>query len=307
VLACAAVPKTAAKKTADPSAEPAHGLASLRKGFGKTPEDDILFALGYPHIVIATDDPMPTVTADTMYPKWVRGMTHVPRAFLGRFKEALGCGSDGAGRAKALAKDPPAWTDARIAKDIKSLLEHGDDYELLLLEAMIGSSKLAEATVSVLEGYKVTAWNGAGGVLDTYGGDILKALYFVLLRVPTSQVIELRARLERLFRAGKKYLGGRPIDALDVLLHGREGVERSGYRDSDDELFADLVHADDDPAWVTKTALAQLAKLKAADHASFDLRLAFLGGKKVLAAMRDSSKFPSSERKTQREQLAHVK
>lgn len=35
----------------------AYGLAFLRKGFAKTSEDDVLFALGYPHVVMQRGEP----------------------------------------------------------------------------------------------------------------------------------------------------------------------------------------------------------------------------------------------------------
>jgi hypothetical protein len=285
-----------------------HGLTFLRKGFGRTPSDDVLFALGYPHIVVATDEPMPEVTVENLYRKFPLGTTHVPRVFLSRYFEALQCGADTEGIERALAKDPPAITAAKVGKVVKTLLEHGNEYDYLVLEAMVGSTILAEATVAALEGYPTKAWNGAGGVLDTYGGDILKSLYFVLLRVPTKTRKSLCARLEKLYKAGKKYQGGRPIDALDVLLHGRKGVERGGYRDADEELFQDLIYADDDPAWVSKVALGVLAHLKPADYGKFDLRMAFLGGAKLLAAMKSGvNKFPSGDRSSAKRQLARVR
>jgi hypothetical protein len=293
----------AAKPTAD-----AYGLSLVQKGFGKTPEDDVLFALGYPHIVVATDDPIPAVNADNLYKKLPLQTTHVPRAFLARYFEALRCGADTDGIAQALAKEPPPMTDTALAKLLPKILESGEAYDYLVLEAMVGSEKLAEVTVSALEKLPSKAWDGAGGKLDTYGGDILQALYFVLLRVSKPTRTELRARLEKLYRAGAQYAGGRPVSALDVILHGRKGVERSGYRDADDELFQDLIYADDDPAWVAKVALDVLSHLKPGDWAAFDLRMAFLGGPKVMKALKNGlAKFPPPSRSGAKRQLARAR
>src|SRR5579863_10323380 len=68
----------------------AHGLKSLRPGFGRTSNDDVLFALGYPHIVVPTQDPLPDVKdVDQLYKRYPLKTTHVPRAFLSRYFVAV--------------------------------------------------------------------------------------------------------------------------------------------------------------------------------------------------------------------------
>ena len=148
------------------------------------------------------------------------------------------------------------------------------------------------------------------GKLDTYGGGVISALYFVLLRSPPVTRDALVVRLEALFRRiSAVYPDGssRPLKGLDVILHGHAGVERSGYRSSDGDIFQDLIYADDDPAYVEKRALAVVARLKPADRARYDLRIAFLGGANVVEAMKSETKrFYSGYRKDITAFLQHL-
>ena len=97
-----------ASSTTPPSAfaPDAYGLRFLKKGFAKTAEDDVLFAHGYPHIVIATDDPMPDDDVDTLYKKFPTHTIKVPRAFLPRYFACNGCGADKDGIKRAKSRLP---------------------------------------------------------------------------------------------------------------------------------------------------------------------------------------------------------
>jgi hypothetical protein len=143
------------------------------------------------------------------------------------------------------------------------------------------------------------------------GWGSIRALYFVLLRVPKDARDGLRARLEalhtRVLAAQKDATPWRSVQALDVILHGAQGVERSGYRDAEGGLFFDLAFADDDPAFVAKHALAELAGMRPGDRARFDVRLAFLGGPAVAEALKaGTARFHSSQKKAIEEQLARL-
>ncbi len=283
-----------------------YGRTRLVTGFGTTPDDDLLFAVGYPNVVVAVEAPPPRVEPAKLWKMYPEGTTHLPAPFLTRYLAALEA-SDVA----ALSAEPKPFDDACVADFAAKRWEFGGSYELLVLEAIVGSERLARAMVDTLGAFPLEAWSGVGD-LDTYGGDVMRTLYFVLLRVTPATRDALRARLAELdARASAAALeGSRVHEALDVVLHGAAGVERHGYRSarpSDENLFADLVHADDDPTYVERRALAALAGMKPADRARFDLRIAFLGGAKVLAAMRDPKKFHSTWHDAMEQQLARVR
>jgi hypothetical protein len=274
----------------------------------------MLFALGYPHIVVPTDDPLPDdiKDADALHKRFPLRTTHVPRAFLPRYFAAVRKGANEQGVAQALATEPPPWTDEKLKSQVERAFEAGSlySYDVLLLEAMVGSARFAEVAVERLEAYPEAAWDEAGGDLDTYGGDALGKLYFVLLRTPAALRDALVKRLESLYeRIGKVRFenGSRAHKALDVVLHGHAGVERSGYRSAEGDVFYDLIYADDNPRYVEDNALAVLARLKPADRAQFDLRIAFLGGAKVVSALKaGTAKFHSTQRKEIARQLEHL-
>jgi hypothetical protein len=109
------------------------------------------------------------------------------------------------------------------------------------------------------------------------------------LRLPPSLADKLRSRLAVVFDRRVKALPtkelgprkgerGSLLRALDVVLHGRAGAERSGERNEDVIEPADLVHV---------TADREFVRQIACQCVSPDSRLVFLGGEPVLEHLLD--------------------
>lgn len=273
----------------------ASGLARVRAGFGRTPADDVLFALGYPHLVVATDDPEPKNARDVskLWKTFPRSATHVPRSILPYvYQYHLNP------RDPDLFETPLPALDA--ATEMKTMFTEGARM-LFFLEALLGSEAVATAAVDFLAKCPVKAWQS--DALDRDGWNGIRDLGFVLLRVSEATRGRLVAKLEAVFAKVTAAQGNdwwRPVQALDVILHGRAGVERTGGE------WADLAHARDDAAWVATRTLAELKTMKPADRARFDLQLGFVGGAKVVQALRDLKRFHSEHHREAKQQLARL-
>lgn len=288
---------TGERAAAMPWAPDAFGLTRVRAGFGKTPADDVLFALGYPHLVVPTDEPEPKGARDPsklwkLFP--LRHVTHVPRSFL---PYAYGYHSYPQDAAELLA-GPTTTYDA--ATEMKTIFRDSDRM-MFLLEAMLGSEAVATAAVEFLCKCPKAAWKSRE--LDEAGWNGIRNLGFVLLRVSPRVRAKLVAKLEALFETitatqGKEWW--RPVQALDVMLHGRVGVARSG----DD--WCDFAHARDDASWAAERALATLKRLKPADRGPFDSQIAFVGGPRVVKAMRNLKPFFAELHRDAKQQLARI-
>jgi hypothetical protein len=273
-----------------------------------------LLALGYPHMMVLGDDEPPADAFDParVFKRYPTDVRHLPRSFARRYLAALYAGGDDDERAVALRADPEPLSAKELAKRVASRFVSTSlyvDTEMYLYEVLYDRATVAEISVKFLEDYKSKDWRG-GDIDDA--SDAIQALYFILLRLPEAQRKPLRARLEKLFarlwKAQKEDGPWRPLKALDTILHGAKGVERSGYRSAEGDLFQDLIFADDDPKFVAKHALAVLKRLKPGDWARFDVRIAHLGGAAVKKALKASvTKFRKEQKKmiaVQLEQLA---
>lgn len=194
-----------------------------------------------------------------------------------------------------------------LADEAEATLQFGGPHVLHVLEAAYGAEETARVFVEQLASYPVEEWSG-GDKLENYGWAVIRMLYFTLLRVPPKLRTQLRAMLEKVFAKvskGTPEEWWRPVQALDVILHGRVGVERSGKNFNGTLHLRELIFADDDPAWVASQVIGQLKTLKPADREVFDLQLAVVGGDKVLAALKSSvAKFPSDQKKSIAAQLS---
>jgi len=204
--------------------------------------------------------------------------------------------------AEELFAGPPPSYD--VETEMKTMFR-SDDRMMFLLEAMHGSEAVAAAAVDFLCACPLATWKHRD--LDESGWNGIRNLGYVLLRVSPATHARLVAKLEALFKKVSAAQGKdwwRPVQALDVILHGRAGVERSGSSDGSD--WYDLAQARDDGAWVAGRALAALKKMKPADRALFDSQIAFVGGAKVAAAMRDLKPFFSELHRDAKQQLARI-
>jgi len=266
----------------------ASGARFVKPGFGRTPEEDLQFALGFPHLRFLVeghpDDQLadPVQDAETVIQKDYG--TDVPARLARRRVRVLTVehiAPDGRGgwlpeRVNvALGNDSPV-TEAEARSIIASQFQKesmgaGQHDLILLLEAMVGSDVVADALVTALEAVPPSELNLSHQDRDIW----VHHLGLILLRV--ASVAPLRARLEKVLEAGEAAGPpdqGAPLATLDVVLHGREGAERSGLSDP-----WDLLNVNDAPGFVAKQVLA--ANYHPASFFPY-VRLAFLGGDQVL-------------------------
>jgi hypothetical protein len=185
-----------------------------------------------------------------------------------------------------------AATKGTVATAAEQILRYGGPQMVERLEAQYGAVPAAGALVDALAGCKVKDLQG--GKFENYGWAVIYGLGWLTWRLPTSLRETLRGRLrgvlEKLQAAGELWRAGQ---ALDVILNGRAGVERSGRNFNGQLFLAEAVWADDDPEWVRTFVLSRLQTLRAQDSEVFDIQLAVVGGPTVLAALRNSlAKFP---------------
>jgi hypothetical protein len=176
---------------------------------------------------------------------------------------------------------------------------------LLALELTHESAAVAEAAVKFLTGLPRNAWTwdddddmsddeaqelGRTG-LQSYGYATIRQLAHVLWRVPAATDKKLRGQLAKLLDKVRRPGGelGRTTGTLDVILHGRAAVEKSGRGFNGTLFLSELVYAADDPEWVAKQAISRLGTIKPADREQFDIQLAVVGGPKVLAKLKAST------------------
>lgn len=244
-----------------------------------------LIALGYPEMLVVGDGDF--AGDDAALQKQMSATRIVPRNALERTY-------------KIYARDTAA--KVRLPAAVKHLVERsGNHFALFALEALFGVSPTAAAVVDALAAVPTKTW---ARKLDAFGGQAIKGLAFLLWRLPAKERDALRARLETLYREQSE---SRPAKALDVILHGRAGVERSGSGNLGQLHLTDLRHVDDDPVWVTTLVIERLQTLRPADRAIFDLQVGVAGGPKAIAALKaGTAKFPSDQKKSIAAQLSLV-
>jgi hypothetical protein len=263
----------------------AFGLALLRPGYGRTPEDDRLYALGWPNMSWLTPGDASEKELDD-------------RKLLSS-RYPFECGPIPAGvvprRVRTLAeirknKGPGfAYLDASPigAKERESLFDFALTEQLgfattMMLESILGTPVVLNGYVERLRKLKPKDWTGAFGSAD----GALRAIHFMLLRTEATQAKKLREELSRIHAAASKAGRSNALSALDVAVNGREGVERSGEREGDDDLIMDdAEYVLDDPGYVRDKVLAAITKMKPADRGYVSGRLAFLGGDEVFEAI----------------------
>ena len=267
--------------------ESAFGMASLRPGFGLTPDDDRLLALGYPHMIVPVEAKVAWnkfSTAKDLLRKYP-----LESEFPCELIPWLAQNWNNVARAD-LRERTPATPPGDVVVDTDEALGQptsvGAHMLLYALEAIHGSSAVAQSAVQTVEAWGDEEWGRRPGNVD-----LVRGLHYVLLRCETTVRNEFHKRLERVFDAKKAlaFPNGtfhRGVAALHLAIHGRAGVERSGYRPNKADLGVwDLPFAHDDPAFVREIAMSRLANAVANDRTKVDVRLAFLGGDGVAAAM----------------------
>jgi len=277
----------------------ASGAKQIKPGFGITKAADLTFALGFPHLEYIIDEHPDDARAEMIaYERrsyrlgWPRGVAIRwcrITASKGFKRTPQGATELDAAGKKAL-KNGSALTAEEIALTLKSIFSDTSSYEDLrelvrLYEAFVGPELVATQLVDALEKSSNNVWNHQ----DPDRAMVMHHLGFLLLRLPSAMADKLRARLAAVFDRRIKALPdkelkprkgerGSILRALDVVLNGKVGAERSGERNEDTILADDLVHVTKDEAFVRAAASVQ---------SSPDARLVFLGGEPVLEHLVD--------------------
>lgn len=280
----------------------AWALSRVQPGQGVTPHIDQLFAIGFPSMITVVDEPLVSTDPDKALKTYdlsrVVSLEMLPRLYA--LKSAYG--EDEA--RLAFAREPASFQLAEVLEDE---LVAGAWDRIWMLEAMFGATSVAEAFVTAFTLVPDEEW--LDGPIESGSASVIRGLGAVLDRTPADVRTRLRAQLEALYTRLGDAAQGRPGKALDVILHGRAGVERSGNRtgnrDDGPIHLSELHWATDDPAWVVAQLASRFATLQPADREIFDARHGVIGGPDAVAAMRLSiSRLMRDHRHAVTEQLA---
>ena len=261
----------------------AFGARFVVPGFALTAEADLAFALGFPHLEYIVDDHPDDARAEMIAYERRSYRLGWPRNVATRWcriTASKGCRRtpqgatelDTAGK-KALKNAAPLAPD-EIAATLKAMFSDTSSYDDLrdlvrLFEAFAGPELVASAIVDALEKSSNTVWNhqDADRALVMHHGGRLAAIFDRRVKALPSKELGPRK--------GER---GSLLRALDIVLHGRAGVERSGERSEDIIEPGDLVHVTGDAAFVRDAACKRVSP---------DPRLVFLGGEPVLDHLLD--------------------
>jgi hypothetical protein len=289
------------KRSADgkPDVKAADGLSMLRAGFGWTPDDDVRFALGFPHVREVWDVPADDRSARSTARALLERPDAAPRVRWPRdtatsLVRAWGMSAiwESSIATRVLRKqvetqlqrlDPVAPDEAaelvgaRVERDLPGLSERAIQNHVLLLEALVGTEPIVEAIVSRLEAADIdlllTEWSLPPVVTWQLG--------YLLLRLPPERAAAFRRRLRAcldaaldhrpwLRRRGFAGVGSSHARSLHGVLDGAAGAEDT------DRALKWYGHVVDDPLLVRmRVHLNRLSYTP-------DARLVFLGGAEVL-------------------------
>lgn len=233
-ICCEEMPKTSkkptttsAKKPAKPATKPAKAASSPPRGYehgerasgarfripgrALTPELDLAFALGHGGGGIAPMNLMPDLELGKK-PTWSWiDASRFPRNVILEYVTA-----------KPRTMEPPPLEDTDAAQLVRKLVDSISlPWMFLGLEAIAGPSCVLAAMVEGIEAAKERQWDNGGW------GALCGPLKGMMLRVPEPEAGAARDRLEA---AWKKWHHLHGALTFDVLLHGREGIARSGYK-----------------------------------------------------------------------------
>jgi hypothetical protein len=272
----------------------ASGARFVKPGFTTSKAGDLAFALGFPHLEYIIDDHPDDARAEMIayerrsyrlgWPRNVAIRWCRITASKGFKRTPQGATElDSAGK-KAIKNGSPL-SDEEIALSLKGIFSETTSYEDLrelvrLFEAFVGPELVATSIIDALEKSSNNVWNHQ----DLDRAQVMHHLGFLLLRLPAGLADKLRARLAAIFDRRVKALPSKELGprkgergsllrALDVVLNGRAGAERSGERNEDEIEPGDLVHIANDDKFVREAACRVV---------THDARLTFLGGEPVL-------------------------
>ncbi len=204
----------------------------------------------------------------------------------------------------------PDMTADDLTEAVSQLVVYsGNHFGMYALECLYGTVETATAIVDKVASLPLEQWTEEGPENERFynlGGTLITGLGFLLWRVPAKTRDALHARLEKVFKKVASLGNYAPIAALDRLLHGRAGWERTHEEPLRD--LSSLLFITDDPAFVADKYLPKLQAQSARDWPLFDIQIGVVGGPKVMKALRESTaKFPGRLKKTMAAQLSLVK
>jgi hypothetical protein len=250
----------------------AAGASLLQHAFSFDAEQDLRFALGWPHLKYL----------DANHPHDLDGRTH--RSSYGLIYPArvasLRLQRRIAPNARADRRGQPLTADdvrTSIVRELEMLEPPGNTYELLYLaEALFGPELVTNAITETLEQWTPERLAES----CTYNHVHAHYLGFGLLRLKAKQTSLVRARLENVYRRAVRKVSApfaipSVLRVLDFALHGAEGAERSGKRDNGAIHPWCLLHVTDSAELVKSHVLRQ----RRGDVRFFPfVRMAFLSG-----------------------------
>ena len=270
-----------------------YGEQYVRAGFGWTPEDDLAFALGYPHQVTVLDEGPPASDDRALEALNGPAFRAVGRDLAPRLARLLARSAIGPQPLAECGPGPMKPAEAR--KLVRTRIRRGgvidgrDKRLALLLEALFGAELVLEAITEALESQtddQLAKWNRPGAGFAEVAG-------FILLRCEAVAAIAFRDRLEAVLvraaapaadpKRAEKGATTQLAGILDRILHGGAAAERQ--RESSGSAWQgaispwDLLHVVDDPALVA----AEVQKHRFDSLWIPFSRLAFLGGEPVVS------------------------
>jgi hypothetical protein len=258
----------------------AWALSLVEPGVGITPHIDQLLALGFPYMISVVDGPLPSADPKKALKTYDISRV-VTREMLPRLYASNRAETQDEKHA-AFAAEPVPFELASVVDD--ELYTRGWD-SVWMLEGMFGSKPVAEAFVDAYLKLPLDAWFESP--MSSWGDTVMSGVGMVLDRTPAKMRAELRGQLESVYA---KLSGvdtfSRAVRRLDVILHGREALERRGAGRYD---TTDYHWARDDRDWIEQQVLAVAPTWTSRDRTWFDARLAFTGGPRVLAELRKVS------------------
>lgn len=274
------------------------GLATLRAGFGLTPKDDRLFALGFPHLVYLVQgdaSEQELAVAKKFSAKYGFTSGEIKAGVAPRMIRHVQTyrGDDKKWLAAIQNPDPLSDREAEQAAAF-AITEGFGTMVVFLLEAQRSPSWVLE---HVLAAYEATKWGKTPG-LEPFGQGALRALHYVMLRVTAAEAMAARARLAALAKIAVKTAKefDRTVSFLTTLLDPT----------TSDEIGDLAMRTPGDAKLIRDKVIAYLADKKQ-DYTNPDARHAFLGGDEVTKAYAKYAKrFVVSQRAELVDQFARV-
>ena len=250
----------------------ASGLRWLQRGFGRTDEDDRLWALGWPHMFFTVPgDVPPKVIAnrDAFFRYFSTVGPEVPEGFVTRLLRMY---NDQEAEALQPTVAPLTEDEARsLAKDATA--DQYGHYLVFGLEALRSPGWVLEHVLDAFEARTIDNWKG---FMESSAGHALRALPMVMLRASEADAARATGRLRALadkLKAAKVASFNRAFEMLRLVLapKAKELWNVHLLTPKHAKAVADLV-------------VPELASMKPADRMPANARWAFLGGAPVLEA-----------------------